>query len=499
VFAGRPTSVWNDNVSITDYPELAGEVDVDVAVVGGGIAGVTTALLLKLSGKRVALLEARRVGRQVTGHSNAKITSLHSLIYADLIARLGEDAAGLYGEAHEAAIRRIAEWVDQRGIGCDFERRPAYTFTQRPDRVARIEAEYEAATELGLPASLHSDIGLPYGVQSAIRFDDQAQFNPTAYVRDLAASLPGDQSFVFERTRVLEIEQGDPCTVRAESGIVRARDVVVATNLPVIPEGEFHKKASPRAHLVVAARIEPERAPGGMYLSIDPPTHSVRTAASDGGRILIVVGESFAPGHVKDTAAMYRKLRAFARDRFGVDDFVAQWANMDYDSQDRLPFIGRAAPEHERLWVATGFCSWGITGGTVAGMVLADALTGRDNPWAELFAATRQPGEAENRGQPPMRADEMPEPRTGSFEQLGNGEAAVFQDGEDEGPVAAWRDDQGELHLVAATCTHLGCQVQWNNGNGTWDCPCHGSTFEPDGTVIHGPATQSLKRVPAES
>lgn len=487
---GRPSSVWNDNVPITDHPQLSGDVEVDVAVVGGGIAGVTTALLLKLAGKRVALLEARRVGRQVTGHSNAKITSLHSLIYADLTARLGQKAAGLYGEAHQAAIRRIAEWVEQREIECGFERRPAYTFTQRPDRVAEIEAEYKAAIELGLPASLQREIGLPYPVQAAIRFDDQAQFNPTAYVCDLAASVPGDQSFIFERTRALEIEEGDPCTVAAESGTVHAQDVVLATNLPVTTEGDFHEKASPRAHLVVAGRIQPERAPGGMYLSIDPPTHSVRTATSDGGRILIVVGESFAPGHVRDTAAMYRELRAFVRDRFGVSDFVAEWANMDYDSQDRLPFIGRASPDHEHLWVATGFCSWGITGGTVAGMVLADAFTGRENPWAGLFDATRAPGEAQNRGQPRMREDEMPEPRQGSSDQLRNGEAAVFHNGEE--PVAAYRDDGGELHLASATCTHLGCQVQWNNGNRTWDCHCHGSTYEPDGTVIHGPAVRNL-------
>ena len=210
--------------------------------------------------------------------------------------------------------------------------------------MAEIEAEYEAAVQLGLPASLHSEIGLPYPVQFAIRFDDQAQFNPTAYVRDLAASVPGDQSFVFERTRVLEIEAGDPCAVRTESGAVRARDVVLATNLPVITEGAFHEKASPRAHLVVAARIEPERAPGGMYLSIDPPTHSVRTAASDGGRILIVVGGSFALGHVQDTAAMYRKLRAFARARFGVSEFVAECANMDYDTRTGCGSSGEQRP-----------------------------------------------------------------------------------------------------------------------------------------------------------
>jgi Rieske Fe-S protein len=164
---------------------------------------------------------------------------------------------------------------------------------------------------------------------------------------------------------------------------------------------------------------------------------------------------------------------------------------MDYDSQDRLPFVGRASGDSKHLWVATGFCSWGISGGTAAGMILADALTGRDNPWAGLFDATRIPGEAENRGQPQMRKGEPAEPREVAWDDLSPGDAAVFQQGDDE-PVAAYRDEAGALHLVSAKCTHLGCLVHWNNANRTWDCECHGSTFEPDGAVIHGPAVQPL-------
>lgn len=487
----RPVSFWNARVRETAYPRLERNLEVDVAVVGGGIAGTTAATLLKRSGRRVALIEARRVGRQVTGHSNAKITSQHSLIYADLIERLGEDAAQRYADANQAALQRIADWVAEHAIECDFERRPAYCFTQAPDHVERVEAEFDAATQLGLPASLHGSTDLPYPVQAALRFDDQAQLNPTAYVCDLAARLAGDGSHVLERTRVLEVEDGEPCSLRTEHGTVRAGEVIVATNLPVVPQGEFHKKTSPRAHVVVAAPIDPQRAPSGMYLSIDPPTHSIRTAPFGDRRLLIVVGESFAPGTVTDTEALYRELCAFVRDRFGVDEFVAQWANMDYDSQDRLPFVGRASRDSEHLWVATGFCSWGISGGTAAGMILADAITGRDNPWAGLFDATRTPGEAENRGQPQMRKGEPAEPRKGTWDDLRPGDAALFQHGKDD-PVAAYRDEAGKLHLVSAKCTHLGCLVHWNNANRTWDCECHGSTFEPDGAVIHGPAVEPL-------
>jgi glycine/D-amino acid oxidase-like deaminating enzyme/nitrite reductase/ring-hydroxylating ferredoxin subunit len=487
----RPVSFWNTRVVETDYARLEGDLAVDVAVIGGGIAGMTAAVLLKRSGRRVALLEARRVGRQVTGHSNAKLTSQHSLIYADLIERLGEDAAQHYADANQAALQHIATWVAEHEVDCDFERKPAYCFTQAPDRVERIEAEFEAATQLGLPASLHGETDLPYPVQAALRFDDQAQLNPTAYVCDLAAQVAGDASHVFERSRVLEVEEGEPCAVRTEHGTVRADEVVVATNLPFVPQGEFYKKASPRAHVVVAASIDPRRAPVGMYLSIDPPTHSIRTAPFGEQRVLIAVGESFAPGTVTDTEALYRELRAFVRDRFGVEEFVAHWANMDYDSQDRVPFVGRASTDNEHLWVATGFGSWGISGGTAAGMMLADAIMGRDNRWAGLFDATRMPGEAENRGQPAMRQGEPADPRPGSWDELGPGEGAVFQHGEDN-PVAAYRDEAGSLHMLSAHCTHLGCHVHWNNANRTWDCECHGSTFEPEGTVIHGPAVQPL-------
>jgi glycine/D-amino acid oxidase-like deaminating enzyme/nitrite reductase/ring-hydroxylating ferredoxin subunit len=465
-------------------------------VIGGGIVGVTAAVLLMRQGKTVALLEARRIGRQVTGRSTAKVTSLHSLIYADLIERLGEERARLYGEANQAGIERIAAFVAEKGIACGFERQPAYPFTQDRGRVARIEAEVEAARRLGLPASLVRETELPYPIAAAVRFDHQAQFNPTAYLRALGDEISGGGSHVFERTRALEVAAGEPCTVRTDSGTVRARDVVVATNIPIVPEGKFHEKVTPRAHLGVAGRPDPARAPLGMHLGIDPPTHSVRTTPHDGGRLLVAIGESFAPGQVADTEAMYRELATFVRERFGAEAITHRWFNEDYDSHDRIPFVGRAEPGAEHLWVATGFCSWGIAGGTAAAVVLAEGIAGRRHPWAELYDAARQPGEAPNKGSPPMRQEEPPAPRQGPWNQLRPGEAAVFK-GDDEEPVAVYRDDGGTLHAVSAVCTHLGCEVSWNNGDRTWNCGCHGSIFAPDGTVLHGPAVADLTTKPA--
>jgi glycine/D-amino acid oxidase-like deaminating enzyme/nitrite reductase/ring-hydroxylating ferredoxin subunit len=472
------------------YPKLQGQVTVDVAIIGAGIAGLTTAHELKKAGKRVAVIEARQVGHQVTGRSNAKITSLHSLIYADLTDRLGEEKARLYGEANQEAINYIARTVTDLRIDCALERRPAYTVTCDPNRIGEIEAEVEAAQRLGLPAAMVRQLDLPYAIQAAVRFDHQGQFNPTAYLTALAGVVDGDGSFVFEGTRVLDVEDGEPARATCQGGEVTARDIVVATNLPIIPQGEFHKKAKPRAHLVMAAPIPADKDLGGMYLNIDAPTHSLRTTPADGGRMLIAVGESYSPGKVQDTASMYLALAGFIRERFEIEPVAYRWANEDYDSQDRLPFVGLASREVKHLHVATGFCSWGITNGTAAGHILSDTLIGRRNDRAELFDATREPGKAPNSGSPPKKSEDAAKPQ--HPDDLKAGEGAVFK--KNGQPVAVHRDADGRLHAVSAKCTHLGCEVAWNNGEATWDCTCHGSIFAADGTVLHGPAVSDLER-----
>ncbi|HSK39289.1 MAG TPA: FAD-dependent oxidoreductase, partial [Arenibaculum sp.] len=295
-----------------------------------------------------------------------------------------------------------------------------------------------------------------------------------------------------EETRALAVADGDPATVTTATGTVRARDVIVATNLPFIPEGGFHKKTGPRSHVAVASTIAEERAPDGLFLSIDTPTHSVRTAPyQSGSRLLVVVGQSYATGGVKDVSGMVRDLTRFVADHFPDAGPVRwYWTNMDYDSLDRVPFVGRASKDVEHVHVATGFSSWGISNGTAAGILLCEVLCGRSSPWAGLYDATRTPAEAPNRGHPPMRSDDVGGPREGEPGELAPGEAAVFGQGDEK--VAAYRDEQGALHTVSAACTHLGCTVAWNDAARSWECPCHGSVFGPDGRVLKGPAVRDL-------
>lgn len=493
---GHQGSVWAATTpSMRRRPTLDRDIEADVCIVGAGIAGLTAALRLKYAGCTVAVLESRKIGHQVTGRSNAKATSQHGLVYADLAARLGEEAARLYGEANQTAIEYIAGRVQDLGIDCGFERRAAYVFTGDAARVPELEREAETARRLGLPACLVRDVPLPYPAEAAVRFDDQAQINPLAYLDALATAVEGGSCNVFENTRALAIEDGEPAVVTTADGRVRAKNVIVATNLPVIPEGDFHEKTGPRSHPVVAATIPEQDAPDGMFLCVDAPTHSVRTAPfGDGRRLLVVVGESYVPGEVADVAGMVGSLAGFVADRFPTAAPVQwHWINMDYDSVDRIPFVGLATRQSRHLHVATGFSSWGITGGTVAGLLLADAINGLDNPWQPLYDAARDPGKAANDGHPPMRSEGENggrKPPEGGAAALAPGEAAVFETGDE--PVAAYRDDQGRLHSVSAVCTHLGCTISWNNAERNWECPCHGSVFGPDGEVLKGPAVQDL-------
>lgn len=491
-------------VEAASYPPLAEDLEVEVAVLGAGIVGLTTAELLSRAGRSVAVLEARRVGRQVTGNSTAKVTSQHGLIYRQLVDEFGEAAARTYGAANQAAIGRIAEFVSELAIDCRFERKPAFVYSRSGEALSTLEAEAEAAAGLGLPASFLREPPLPFPAVGAVRFDDQAQFDPCRYLLGLAASV-AVRGRLFEETRAVSVEEGEPCLVHTEQGrTVKAQQVVVATHLPTIPEGKFFAKAYPFAHPMAAAPVEEARAPDGMFISAEEPRHSFRVDRRDGRTWLVAAGGTFKTGHPEEAAALAEDLERFLKDAFGVGEIGHRWTNEDFGSMDGLPLIGAAAEGHERLLVATGFNAWGITNGTVAGMILSDRLLGRVNPWAGLFDATRP--KARHGGRSFLKenvevakhfAEGRLLKRRPHDVELSAGEAAVIEG--HGGQLALYRDDGGQLHSLSAVCSHLGCIVGWNPVDRTWDCPCHGSRFLPDGSVLNGPAVSPLAAVDPEA
>jgi glycine/D-amino acid oxidase-like deaminating enzyme/nitrite reductase/ring-hydroxylating ferredoxin subunit len=493
-------SHWVATGPVTDLPPYAGApASTEVAVVGAGIFGLTTAVLLARAGVEVVLLEAGRVGSGVTGYTTAKITSLQGLIYSQLVQSFGEDGARMYGEANQASIEQVAELVAGLGIDCDFERLPNFTYTEQADEVDDVRREAEIAARLGLPAGFTTETDLPFAVAGAVRFENQAQFHPRKYCVGLAEWLLGEGVAVHEQTRVLDVdERGDGCRIETEHGELRAGHVVLATHLPIVDPAGFFARTHPERSYALTATLDGP-APSAMYLSAGQPTRSVRPVVAGGNEVLLG-GEGHKVGQDPDTRERYAALEAWARDRFAVVSIDHRWSAQDYVSADSVPFVGPLTKGRDRRLVATGFRKWGMSNGTIAAAIVTDRILGRDNPYAAVYDSTRlKPAAAakdllkENLNVAKrFIGDRLAALRPPAAEALEPGQACIAD--VDGAKLAAYRDESGQLHAVSARCTHLGCFVTWNTAERSWDCPCHGSRFDPDGKVIQGPAVRDLER-----
>jgi glycine/D-amino acid oxidase-like deaminating enzyme/nitrite reductase/ring-hydroxylating ferredoxin subunit len=499
---GVRDSLWMQTSTGPQRPKLEGQRRYDAAVIGAGITGATSALLLKRAGLRVALVEMGTVCQGVTGYTTAKVSSLHELIYADLTANVGEDAARVYGQANEAALAQMAALVAELDIDCAWERRPNYTYTLDPDLSSKIEQEAQVARELGLPATYTTDTDLPFPVLAAVRFDDQAQFHPRDYVLALADQVQGDGSDVYEHSRVVDVRDGQPATVRTESGSIEADVVVVATHLPILDRGAFFSKAHPSRSYAVAVEAG-SYVPAAMYINTESPTRSVR-AYQRGGETLLVLsgGEAHKPGAEPDEQEQWDALVRWGQEELGAGAVRYLWSAHDYKPVDGMPYIGKVARSSRSLYTATGFRKWGMTGGTLSAMILADIVRGLEHPWAAVFDANRITPKASAKSfvqenlevAKHFLTDRLGDPGPEALDGLEAGDGTVIRvDGE---AYAVCRDAAGDLCSVSPVCTHMGCHVLWNRAERSWDCPCHGSRFAAEGTVIQGPAVRDLDAKP---
>jgi glycine/D-amino acid oxidase-like deaminating enzyme/nitrite reductase/ring-hydroxylating ferredoxin subunit len=499
-------SVWIDaGPPQPELPQLERPTQADVVVVGGGLVGLTTALLLQEAGRKVVLVEAGRLARGVSGYTTAKVSSQHGLKYAELASKHGPDAARVYGQANEAALAWIAERVERDGIDCDFRRQPSYAYVTSSSKRGQVEDELRAAVAAGLPASLAEETPLPYPVAAAVRFDDQAEFHPRKYLLALAAQLVAGGAEVYERSHAVEVDADqDRVAVKAPGGRIDADHAVVASHYPFLDRSFSFARVSPQRSYAIACRIAGDP-PAGMHISGDSPTRSIRAIPlDDGEELLMVGGESHKTGTGGDTEQRYERLEQFAREHWDVESVAYRWSSQDGSTLDGMPYVGRLTPRSDRVLMATGFAKWGITGGTAAAHALADLIGGRESAAAQLFDPWRKTLRAsaiklvEENAQVGARllGDRISKPSGRSVESLEPGEGDIVRhDGE---KVAAYRDEKGTLVAVSPRCTHLGCQVNWNSAERSWDCPCHGSRFAPDGRVLEGPAVHALERKPIE-
>ncbi len=502
--AAKHTSVWVDTGP--DQPvfeRLDGEVSADVAVLGGGMVGITTALMLQERGVDVALVEAGRLVHGVTGYTTAKVSSQHGMIYADLRSRFGEGGARTYGQANQAALEWIARRVADDGIDCDFRRRDSYAYLSEGSPSSSAEDEVRAAVEAGLPASLEPSAPLPYPTAAAVRFTDQAEFHVRKFLLALVEQFTARGGRIYEHSRAVEVDSDERCLVKAPGGQVHADRVVVATHYPFLDRSLAFARVHPQRSYAILCRTRDEP-PQGMFISADSPTRSIRSVPVDGEELLLVGGEGHKTGTGGDTRERYETLERFAREHWDVASVEYRWSAQDNTTVDTVPYVGRLTPREEKVFMATGFAKWGMTGGTAAAMVLADLCTGRENAWAPLFdpnrfkplaSASKLIQENSQAGFRMVR-DRLANRGDRQLEDLAPGEGDIVRHQGEK--VAGYRNEDGSLVAVSTRCTHLGCQVNFNSAERSWDCPCHGSRFAPDGSVLEGPAVHRLELKPLD-
>lgn len=491
-------SVWLAGRHHPPQPGLSGEQTADVVVVGAGITGLTAALWLRRAGAEVVVVEAGQVAGGTTGHTTGKVTSQHGLVYRQLIDHHGEDAARLYALANQDAIDDVAALVAETGASCGFDRTAAFIYALDEDELAALEEEHEAAFRLGLPSSLTTATDLPFPVEGALVFANQAYFHPVRYCDALAAAFLAEGGRIFEDSRVTDVdESSETVTVGTDQGEVRAGHALLATLLPFVDRGGFFAKTRPSRSYGIAARLR-AAPPAGMYISAGTPTRSVRPWKEGDG--IVVVGEGHETGAEEAVPARWGALERWASEHFDVESFEYRWSSQDYQTVDSIPYVGRS-PLMSRTFVATGFGKWGLTNATAAARILVDLVAGRSHGFLEAFDAGRI-GDAAAVGKlikdnlhvaRLLIGDRVARLAAPGIDDLSPGEGRVVDlDGD---TVGAYRDVAGVLHVVSVTCTHLGCTVRWNAAETSWDCPCHGSRFALDGSVLVGPATEPLDQL----
>jgi len=493
----KSLSYWLSSTPTTNYPTLQEDIDVDIAIIGGGLAGISCAYLLQKEGYKITVLEADRICQGATAHTTAKITSQHGLIYSKIKTQLGKEMAKQYAEANEMAISEIKKIIDEHQIDCDYISQPAFVYTAQEKYIKQIEEETKTAQELGIKASYVEEIPFAIPIYAAVRFDNQAQFHPRKYVLSLA-NIIQNNVHIFENTRAVNIEEDDRYVIITEQGKkVRAKKVIIASQYPFYnKKGMYFSRLYPKRSYAIGIYAK-EKYPGGMYINSEDPTRSLRSQQTNKGELVLVVGSNHTTGQEENTEKRYEELINFAKDIFTVEDIPFRWSTQDYDTPDGIPYIGHFTSDTPNMYVATGFQKWGMTNSMVAAMIIRDMIVEGKSKWQDVYNPSRKNiiSSAKNFIIENLKV----------AENLLEGKLSSLPDDIDVKPTEAkvakikgerigiYRDEEGEYHLVNTTCPHMGCELNWNPAEKSWDCPCHGSRFTYKGEIIEGPAVKPLR------
>jgi glycine/D-amino acid oxidase-like deaminating enzyme/nitrite reductase/ring-hydroxylating ferredoxin subunit len=495
------------NVTLPEFPALKQDIDVDVLVVGAGLTGITAAYLLVQEGVRVALIDREKVVSGDTARTTAHLTYVTDERLHHLVNKFGADAARKFWEGGAIAIDTIERIVEECGNDAEFVRVPGYLHArigQEPSRkdIETLRKDAELAKSFGFEATFVEST--MYGGVPGVRFAQQAKFHPRKYLKGLLAEIQQRGGLVFENTTLQAVEDGDPMLVKASGRKIRCKYLIIATHNPLMGKkgaltaGLFQTKLALYTSYVLGARLPLGSMPEGLYWDTNDPYEYVRIDERDDHSYAIFGGEDVKTGQERDTEEVFGKLSRRLGQLLPQASVDRRWMGQVVETDDGMPFIGE---NEEREFIATGFCGNGFTLGTLSALMARDRYLGRANPWSSLLAVNRSPFHGgswryvqENVDFPYYFVrDRLRRAEVESLDQVGQGEGRIVNH---EGKkIAAYRDDAGNLTLLAPQCTHLKCLVKWNSADRNWDCPCHGSRFRPTGEVLSGPAEQPLQRL----
>jgi len=508
-YAELKRSLWKHSVTVPDYPELTEDLTADVCVVGAGIAGMSAAYELAHVGHTVIVVDDGVIGSGQTHYTTAHLASVQDDRFVRLEKVHGTEGSRLAAESHAAAIDRIESISAEEGIACDFHRLDAYLMPGKDQPTTELEEEMQAARRAGLSAEMVLKAPLVEGFDSgpSIRFANQAQFHAHKYILGLTKPIEARKGQIFCGTHATEIHGGKKPRVIMRNGcIVSCGAIILATNAPIVDNAQIYAKQAPYMSYVIVGAVKKGSVEKALYWDDEEPYHYVRLdlIGSEVERkekdedLLIIGGEDHRSGHADDANDRFARLERWARERFPLKkDLRYVWSGQVLEPMDGMGMIGRNPATDENVYIVTGDSGQGMTHGVLGGILLRDLILGRKNPWESLYEPSRFRLKASGeflKENATVVADltEWVTPGDGKeVQHLKRGTGMVVRRGASK--VAIYRDDDGAVREFSAVCPHRGCIVRWNSFEKSWDCPCHGSRYKSDGTVINGPSLEDLK------
>ncbi len=495
-------SVWFATHPISTSPtgDFVAGAHADTVIAGAGLTGLATGVLLARSGQRVVIVEGRRVGAVTTGNTTAKLSLLQGVTLSQIARFHSKDVVRAYVEGNLEGQALLVHLMTERGV--PFQRRDAYSYASTRSGADDLRAELEVANEAGLPVEWTDQTELPFAVAGAIRLADQVQIHPLAVLDLLLAEFARRGGVLFEETRVTDVDSGSPVTITTSRGEMTADRLVLATGSPILDRGGYFAKLVPQRSYATAYRVPgaPDSLPKGMYLSVDEPTRSLRTLPVDGDELLLVGGNGHVTGRSDSPAAALADLADWTGRHFAGAQLTHSWSAQDYQSINRVPFVGTLPRGGGKIYVATGYAKWGMTNAVAAALHLSGVILEGQMPWADqLEHRITKPAGVVSALAPNVEvavelAKDWVQAELGALPGEPPAEGECFVGRGPGGKPEAVSTVDGQTCRLSAVCTHMGGIVRWNDAEKSWDCPLHGSRFAADGTRLEGPAVHDLAR-----